>query len=148
MMYDAEFRRCLLQADLPGIMAVWKHVAPHLAAASPSEALCALHMARVGARRIPDKLKDWSRAWLAEQGYHLVDGKWIHTDLPVKVKSYAVGIASGNAAGVVLPFNRKIVRHMENALLDGLAKGITEPPMQREVMLKARAKVRFKARMD
>ena len=59
----------------------------------------------------------------------------------------AVGISSRSAGGYVMPINKKIMQYMEDALLNTMAKGITEPQIQKDAMLKARDKVRFKARM-
>jgi hypothetical protein len=141
--YDSEIRRCLLEADLPGLMKVWAVAAPHLCNLSPQESLIALHMARCEAKRMPRKVKDYSTAWLAEIGITKFEGKWIQGPPPTELASGAVGIASkSNDPG----FAKKIVTAMEDALLNAMAKGVNEPPMQKEAMLKARDKVRFKAR--
>lgn len=144
-LYAAEFRRCLIEIDVSGILKIWRHVMPHLATLGPSEALCALHIARCEARSVPEKLKLYSVAWLAERGWQKSDGQWIAGMPKSGPIAEAVGISSGTASGQVLPFNRKVMRAMQDALLNGLEKNITEPPMQRELMLKARAKVRDKA---
>lgn len=140
-MHEAEFRRCLIAADVAGLMRVWKHTAPHLANISPDEALTTLHMARVEAKSIHVRLKRYSVAWLFERGFQKIEGRWT-AGLPTGAIASAVGIASkSNDPG----FSKKIVRAMADALLNGLEKGVTEPPMQRELMMKARAKVRAKA---
>ena len=139
--HAAEFRRCLVEVDVKGIMKLWRHVAPHLANQTPEEALTALHMARCEAKSIHNKLKLYSVAWLAERGYQKVDGNWIHGPKMPAVAS-AVGIASRSQDPA---FAKKITTAMQDALLNGLAKGIIEPPRQKELMLKARDRVRFKA---
>lgn len=140
--FASEFRRCLIEADVLGIMRVWQNVAPHMAQMPPQEALLALHMARVEAKSIPRELKLYSLALLAERGIERSDGKWVKMPTLAASVAESVGIASHSADPV---FAKKIVRAMTDALLNGFAKGITEPARQREVMLKARDKVRFKA---
>ena len=146
--HDSAFRRCLVEADVPGIMKLWVHVAPHLANQSPRDALLALHIARCDAKTIPVRLKEWSRAFLADQGIQKIDGVWVAGLPKPTLVAEAVGISSRTISNRVLPFNRKVMVSMEDALLNTRAKGITEAPMQKEAMLKARARVRFKARVD
>lgn len=145
--HAAEFRRCLIEADVSGIMKVWAHTAPHLATASPADALLSLHIARCEAKYMPKKLKEWSTAFLADQGIQKLDGRWT-AGLPKPTPiAEAVGISSRSAGGHVLRLNKSVMTHMRDALLNGLAKGIIEPPMQRELMHKARMKARFRDRV-
>ena len=129
-------------------MKLWAHVAPHLANHSARDALLSLHIARCEAKYMPRKLKDWSAAFLADQGIQKIDGKWVAGLPKPAAVAEVVGISSQSISGRVLPFNRKVMTYMEDALLNTRAKGITEAPIQREAMLGARAKVRFKARLD
>ena len=146
-MHSSEFRRCLLEIDVDGIMRLSRHVDPHLPAQSAADALVSLHIARCEAKRFPVKAREYSQAWLAEHGYQKIDGDWVAGLPKPKALAEAVGISSRSAGGYVLPINRKIMQHMEDALLNTMAKGVTEPQIQKEAMLKARDKVRFKARM-
>lgn len=139
--HAAEFRRCLLQLDVAGVIKLWKHVAPHLAGQTPAEALTALHMARVEAKSIPAKLKAYSKAWLAERGYQKFDGGWVNGLPKPVVTAEAIGIAvKSNDPRVA----QRIQTAMSDAVQNAIAKGITEPPMQREIMQKARMKERRK----
>ena len=147
MQHATEFRRCLLEMDVAGIMRLWRHVSPHLPQPTEAEALIQLHIARCEAKRFPLKAKDYSKAWLADQGYQKIDGQWVSGLPKPKAVAEAVGISSRSAGGYVLPLNRKVMQHMGDALLNTLAKGVVEPQVQKEAMLKARDKVRFKARM-
>jgi len=147
MKHNAEFRRCLLEMDVQGIMRLWAHIAPDLPQPTSAEALIQLHIARCEAQRLPIKAKDYSKAWLAEQGWQKIDGQWVSGLPKPKAVAEAVGISSRTASGLVLPLNKKIMRYMEDALLNQMAKGVTEPIPQKEAMLKARDKVRFKARL-
>jgi hypothetical protein len=141
--HASEVRRCLLESDLPGLLRVWAHVAPHLCELTPRESMIAMHMARCEAKRMPRKLKEYSQAWLAEIGVTKFDGRWVQGPPPTQLVSGSVGISSkSNDPG----FAKKIVTAMEDALLNAMAKGVEEPPMQKEAMLKARDKVRFKHR--
>lgn len=150
MDHSAEFRRCLLEADVPGIMRIWKHTNPHLPQPSPSEAYLQLHLARTEAESVPKKLKLYSYDLLYEHGYQKIDGKWVHGE-PVfigegdpSVKALSVGIASKSRYADV---RERIVAAMKDAYLNEIAKGITEPEIVRGKMLEARAKQRFKLRM-
>ena len=143
--FDKEYRRCLLTADVAGIMRVWAHTHPHLAEITPNEALVALHMARVEAKIIPQKLKLYSLALLDERGYRKVEGRWIHGAPKEKEVFEAAGIASKSADSRV---SKRIVNAMSDAYMDALAAGIREIPIQKERMQKARAKERFKMRID
>ena len=146
MKHSAELRRCLVETDLTGLMAVWRDAAPHLAELPPFEALKAMHMARIEAKSIPSKLKRYSLRWLAEHDIELIDGKWVG-GLPKAPSGVveAVGIASLSMSGD-MAFSRRIVTAMQDALLEGLERNIIDPPMQREAMLKARQAVKSKAR--
>jgi hypothetical protein len=144
-MHHAEMHRCLVQLDLEGAMRLWKHVAPHLCGLDAGQSMIALHMARVEALRIPRRLKLYSTDWLAERGFQKVDGRWVAG--PPKTPAGVV-----EAVGIAVRSNdptlkKKITTAMEDAVLNCFARGTLEPAMQREAMLKARAKVRFKMRL-
>lgn len=147
MHHASEFRRCLLEMDVDGIMRLSRHVDPHLPVTSAAEALVSLHIARCEAKRFPLKAKDYSKAWLAEHGYQKIDGQWVSGLPKPQAVAEAVAISSRSAGGYVRPINQKIMQHMEDALLNTMAKGVTEPQIHKEAMLKARDKVRFKARL-
>jgi len=150
MDHAAEYRRCLMEADVPGIMRVWNHTDPHLPQPSPSEALLQLHLARAEAKSIPKKLRMYSFDLLYEQGIKKIDGEWVK-DEPVflgegdpSIKALSVGIASKSSYPEV---KTRIEAAMKDAYLNEIAKGITEPAIHRKKMLEARAKQRFKMRM-
>lgn len=141
--YNGEFRRCLIELDVAGIIRLHRETSPHIPPPKPADALISLHMARFLATTLPRKLRAYSHAWLKERNitWTREDG-WIFRP-PDNVVAEGVGIASKSQ---VPGLSQKIVHAMSSALLNGIAKGIIEPPMQREVMLKARDKVRFKLR--
>ena len=143
--HGGEFRRCLIALDVEGMMRLWKRVAPHLAEQGPKDALISMHIARCEMKRIPVALKDYSREWLADRGYQCVDGQWINGLPPQGVVAEAVGIAVKSRNPLV---GKRIHRAMDDALQNARAKGWTEAPMQKEAMLKARAKERFKLKLD
>jgi len=147
MQHGAEFRRCLIEGDVRGIMAIHRHVNPHLPEMSPADALVSLHMARMESAFIPEQAKRWSRAWLLDNGYTRKDGKWQRTSFKeFRVFAEAIGISSSTPGGHKTPFNFRVQTAMEDAALNSLAKGVFEPQMQRESMMKAREKVRFRDR--
>lgn len=142
--FSSEFRRCLIDLDVSGMMKLWSHVAPDLADQSPKDALIAMHIARCEMKRISLKLKTYSRDWLQERGFRCIDGRWIEGPEPGSVHAEAVGIAVKSRDPRVA---KRIHRAMEDALHNARAKGSTEPEIQRSVMLQARAKERFKMRL-
>jgi len=148
--HGAEFRRCLLQCDVAGLMAVHKHIAPWDDKLTPEHALISLHMARVEVQNFPFKVRNYSRQWLLDHGYEKVNGQWRRTEAKERQAFVeAVGIASGAFPGNLKgPFNYLVERVQSDAVLNALAKGHHEPQMHSEVMAKARARVRFKARKD
>lgn len=143
-LHGTEIRRCLVEMDVAGLMKIWRHVAPHLADQTPAQTLISAHMARVEMKFISLKLKTYSKDWLAERGIAKVDGVWVDGLSPQPVIASAVGIASKSKYPGV---SKRIVRAMSDALNNGRAKGVVEPEMQRELMLKARAKERSKMAM-
>ena len=145
MTHQSEVHRRLATADVTGLLRAWAVSHPHLTGLSLPEALIALHMARVEAKSMPLRLKRYSAAFLRERGYRRIDGRWIAGVPSLAGIIEAAGIASRSADPRV---STRIVRAMGDAYLDALAAGIDEPPMQRERMLKARARERFRMRID
>lgn len=144
LLHAADFRRCLLQMDVKGMMMHWAHVAPHLSNQSPREVLISMHIARCEMKQINRCLQDYSRAWLFERGYRKIDGKWLSGPPPDEVVASAVGIAVKSNYEVV---RRRIHDAMTDALENERAKGTMDPCMQRNAMLAARARQRFRLRM-
>lgn len=66
--HSAEFRRCLIELDVDGVMKLWEHIAPHLAIMSRKEALYTLHMARTDAKSVPLHMRQYSTKWLRDRG--------------------------------------------------------------------------------
>lgn len=132
-----EIRRCLLEADVAGIV----RAAPAYEALTAAEAFLALHMARVEAQSIPLKLRQYSLALLREHGIFRDAESWIKGEPQKPVVAEAVGIASSSSEP---GFANLIVGVMSDALNNARAKGIVEPLEQRETMLTARRKFKFK----
>lgn len=141
MAHEAEFRRCLIEADVHGLMRVWAANAPLLAQLNERDTLLALHMARVDAKSIPPKLKDYSTRFLFEHGIEKNGDKWSKGQPPKEVIAETVGIASSSSEPGLAKI---IVRVMLDALNDARAKGVVEPVEQRLAMLDARRKYKFK----
>jgi hypothetical protein len=111
---------------------------------TPVEATVTMHIARVESL-LPATVTRYSRDWLADHGYVQVDGRWRRSDAQeLKVFSDAVGIAS-------TAHNRRLKRLIEqgmsDALLNAMAKGITEPQIQKEKMLAARSRIKLRERL-
>jgi len=77
LLHAAEFRRCLIQMDVGGMLKLWAHVAPHLGSQSLEDALISIHIARCEMKSIDPKLRLYSQDWLLERGYRKIDGKWV-----------------------------------------------------------------------
>lgn len=147
--HGAEFRRCLLHCDLNGLMALHRHTSPHLPEMTVPDAMIAMHMARADTTNFSRKVRQYSAAWLADHGFEKADGQWRRTaDYEAKLFAEAVGISSMRPGGGKSRFNRRVETVMQDALLNCIAKGVREPEMQKENMLKARAKLRFRQRLD
>jgi hypothetical protein len=101
-------------------------------------------MARVEAAFIPDRLKRVSLAFLAERGVVRRAGRWMNDPQPSDEVIVAAGIASRSADPRV---SRRIVQAMGDAYLDAVAGGIDAPEVQKERMLKARARERLRMRI-
>lgn len=142
--HAAEFRRCLIEMDTGGMVRLWAHVAPHLSSQSPQDALISMHLARCEMKHITPKLRTYSEAWLLERGYQKIDGKWLSGPPPDEVIANAVGIAVKSKYEMV---RRRIHDAMSDALQNERAKGTTDPLKQRDAMLTARARQRFRLRM-
>jgi hypothetical protein len=80
--HGAQFRRCFVAGDIAGLGRLWAHVAPHLACSSDAELEVSFHMARSGAKSVPDNLRQYSDRWLRERGIgsllpaHLIYEGW------------------------------------------------------------------------
>lgn len=144
MLHGAEFRRCLIQMDVAGLMRLWTHVAPHLGGQSPKDVLVSMHIARCEMRHISPGLQSYSQDWLLERGYRKIDGRWVSGLVPAEATASAVGIAVRSSNPLV---RARIHRAMSDALENEYAKGTTDPEKQREAMLRARARQRFRLRM-
>ena len=144
LLHAAEFRRCLVQMDVSGMMKLWAHVAPHLGNQSPRDALISMHMARCEMKRISPGLRKYSQEWLFERGYLKIDGKWVSGPPPEERIASAVGIAVKSKYEAV---RRRIHDAMTDALENERAKGTTDPLQQRDAMLAARARQRFRLRL-
>lgn len=144
MQHATEVHRCLVTGDVAGLLALWSRSQPHLAGLPAAEALIALHMARVESKFMPLTLKRYSTAFLRERGYRRIAGRWIEGMPKQGELLAAAGVASRSSDPRV---SRHIVRAMGDAFLDALAAGIDEPQVQKERMLKARARERFRLRI-
>lgn len=142
--HGPEFRRCLIQMDVDGLVKLWRHVAPHLADQPARDILISMHIARCEMRSLAPSLKDYSEAWLLERGYRKIEGRWINGPEPQEAIAGAVGIAVKSSDPLVA---KRIHRAMDDALQNALARGIIEAPIQKERMLQARARERFRMRL-
>lgn len=145
-----EFVQVLLTLNVGRFRAMKREAEPHLPELSAADALVALHMVRCMVPAITQQAREYSRRFLKEQGYEWINGRWEESATrATTVFAEAVGISSGaRGSGRKGPLNREIEHAMSDAVLDCLAKGIREPQMQRERMMKARGRIRQRQRLD
>jgi hypothetical protein len=139
--HSAEFRRCLVELDVAGIRALWRHTSPHLAQPkTDAEALVTLHHARTQADSVALKLRAYSHRWLLDNGFP--------SGLPDRLKPSAeriyprvvesVGISVNFRSAILKPIGKLVRGAMENAVLDAYAEKRTEPEFLRARMTEAR----------
>lgn len=144
-----EFVGVLLNLDVDRFRAMKRQAEPHLPELSASDALVALHMVRCMVPAIKKKAREYSAQVLKEYGLELRNGRWEQTaERAMKVFAESVGVASMRSGGGKGQFNRDVEHVMSDAVLDSIAKGIREPQVQKENMMKARGKLRFRKRLD
>jgi hypothetical protein len=142
-MHADEFRRCLLELDVPGIRQIWRHVAPHLPHQSDDQILATLHAARTQANSIPHHLRFYSHQWLSERD--LPSG--LPDELrPLAQRMYprtvsAVGIGVRSLFGKQRPLAAALEAAMADAVREAYAEGKTDPAFVRARMQEARNKI-------
>jgi hypothetical protein len=74
-MLGLEFRRCMLELDVPGARLLWAAVHPGWdQPTSDEEMLILLHMARARAKSAPWRLRNYSKRWLKERERYVPEG--------------------------------------------------------------------------
>lgn len=137
----AEFRRCLEDGDAEGLMALWRHVAPHLPQpASLQEATVAMHHARTQAESMPSRLRAWSHRWLADNGFP--SGLPDHLR-PKAERMYpriveAVGIAVKATSPELKPVAAMIEKAMSDVVMEMYEDGVRDPVRIKARMMDAR----------
>ncbi len=140
---------CLEGGDVRRLRSIWSQVYPKMPQPkSHEEAEVVFHQARAAANSVSAYRRQYSHVWLGERGHR--------SDLPYELKSKAeqqgrpviveaVGIA-------VKSFNRStegrervtaIRTAMENAVLEAMGDGVTDPNIVRAQMALARKKMRM-----
>ncbi len=142
-------RDCLEGGDVHRLRSIWAQVYPKMPQPKTyEEAEVVFHQARTAAKSVSAYRRQYSHVWLMDRGYR--------SDLPYELKSKseqqgrpviveAVGIA-------VKSFNRSkegrervtaIQTAMENAVLEAMGDGVTDPNIVRAQMMLAREKMRM-----
>lgn len=67
--HGPEFRRCLLELDIPAAIRLWKITQSHLPEMDAKEILFVLHLARTKTEGVPSHMKLYSQRWLNERGF-------------------------------------------------------------------------------
>jgi hypothetical protein len=129
--YGTDFRRCLLELDVAGIIALHRHTAPHLPEPTPIQALISLHQARTMAKSIPEKLKAYSRRWLEERA-RMPSAPVIAEAVGIAVKCSDPGLHAALEGGMT--------RTVRAALADGVAAA--DAKTLRPLIMDAREKIK------
>lgn len=129
--YATEYRRCLLEADVAGLMRLSEVAEPHLPRMSAVQAAVAMHQARTMAKGIPAKLVTYSRRWLEERAR-----------LPAQpVISDSVGVASiCGDRGLRAALTGGMTRTVSAAIADGVPAA--DAKTLRPLILDARWKIK------
>ena len=65
--HDALFRQCLIDLDVARVRKLWAYVAPNLPQPkTDAECLETMHRARIQMTTLPQKMRDYSEAWIKE----------------------------------------------------------------------------------
>jgi hypothetical protein len=136
-------RRCLSEIDVPGIRALWHHVAPGMPQPKDdAAALAMIHHTRTLAEWLNLTLRAYSHRWLLDHDLPsgLPDDLKPRAERLYPVKAEAVGI-SINGGGIFAPIIPLVRGAMEDAVLECFADGHKETEIVRPRMFEARAKV-------
>jgi hypothetical protein len=136
--HSAEFRRCLVDCDVQGIMRLWAHVAPKMPRPETDEdALICIHITRTITERIPFRFRAYSHSWLTERNLRSM----LPDDLKPRAERMYPRIVSAVGICVATLGNRKTDYHHHvstklcNLVADMYADGIEDP-----VIISARMK--------
>lgn len=121
-----EYRRCLIDLDIEGIVRVWKATNMPMPE-DRGDVLACLHMARTASRSVPLTMRSYSHRWLLDHG--------LPSQLPDHLKSraerlypqttHAVGISVNSKYPVV---QKAISGVMREAVLEAYADGHQDEP--------------------
>jgi len=143
MKVQEEFRRCLMDVDIRGIVRVWKFTHPHLPEISSDwEALVIIHLARTESTTVPPPLRQYSHCWLTDRNLpsKLPDDLKPNADQagsPRIVDSVGISVNSPEVEVV-----EKISKAMQYAVLEAYGNNERNPHFIKQRMLEARIKER------
>lgn len=136
------FRRCLLELDVDGMIALDKAANPHLPPPGDRQAvLVQMHIARTAARSIPQRQRFYSHRWLLDHGYpsQLPDPLRPSAERMYPRIADSVGIAVSSSFPEVVTAIRGA---MSVAVEDCYANGDRDPAIVKPRMMEARARER------
>jgi hypothetical protein len=141
MDHSAALRRCLIEVDVAGARALWRHVAPNMPQPeSHAAALATIHHARTQMPNIPIRLRAYSHQWLVGQG--------LPSGLPDRLRPRAermdfqiadgVGISCNSTSALLKPILPLVQGEMEGAVMECYEDRRTEPIFVRQRIQEAR----------
>ena len=144
MEHAAEFRRCLVDADVAGLRRLWAHAFPGIEVAQThGYAETVLHIARTEAQSVDDALRALSHRWLTERGLP----SRLPQDMRPLSERHEPRIVSGVGISVVAttPSRQGLADAMHAAMADAVedayAHGLTDPAFVSARMDDARLRV-------
>lgn len=128
--HSSEFRRCLVDCDIPGIIKLWKHVSPNMPCPETDEdALICIHMTRTATERLPFRFRAYSHRWLTERMLRSL----LPDDLKPKAERLyprivsAVGICVSGLNNRKSGYHHAVNKALCDLVADMYAHGIEDP---------------------
>lgn len=143
--HSTEFRRCIIDIDIPAARKLWRHVAPHFPQPKTDhEALTTIHMARTQMDAMPMQMRAYSHRWLLDSGYP--------SQLPDELKPQAermypriieaVGLSINSSSPHLKPVADMVRIAMENTINDAYSNRVRPSLDQiKDMMAQARVKI-------
>ena len=120
---QAEFRRCMLELDVPQARRLWAHVFAHLPQPkTDSDMLLILHRARTEAESMPLEARTYSHHYLLERGYP----SGLPSAMRDKIQE-GVGVSINASSPMFKPIVPLVERAVNDAILDAYAEGDMDP---------------------
>jgi len=139
---------CLEGGDVRRLLGIWAQVYPTMPQPkSLEEAEVVFHQARAAANSVSAYRRQYSHVWLRERGFksdlpYELRSRAEQQGRPVIVEAVGIAVKSFNSSKEGRERVTAIRTAMENAVLDAMGDGVTDPDVVRAQMMAAREKMR------